>query len=113
MVGFPGLATVTARAYGPPQRPRIGGIERHGEGLMRLLASDLACVRGGREVFSGLSFATGAGEALLISGPNGAGKSSLLRLCAGLVAPVAGQLVLDGGDPDLTVAEQAHYLGHQ
>ena len=29
----------------------------------RLLASDLACIRGGRTVFSGLSFAVGAGEA--------------------------------------------------
>ena len=51
----------------------------------RLLASDLACVRGGRRVFSGLSFAVGAGEALLVTGPNGAGKSSLLRVVAGLV----------------------------
>ena len=51
----------------------------------RLLATDLACVRGGRRVFSGLSFAVDAGEALLVSGPNGAGKSSLLRVVAGLV----------------------------
>ena len=27
--------------------------------------------------------------------------------------PSAGTLALDGGDPELTVAEQAHYLGHQ
>ena len=80
---------------------------------MRLEATDLACVRGGRQVFSGISFTIKAGEALLITGPNGAGKSSLLRLLAGLVRPFAGTLVLDGGDPELTVAEQAHYLGHQ
>jgi heme exporter protein A len=79
---------------------------------MRLVASDLACVRGGREVFSGLSLALGAGEALVISGPNGAGKSSLLRMIAGLVPPAAGVLTLDGGDTELTIAEQAHYLGH-
>jgi heme exporter protein A len=80
---------------------------------MRLVASDLACVRGGREVFSGLSFAVAGGEALLVSGPNGAGKSSLLRLIAGLVRPAGGRLALDGGDPELTIGEQAHYLGHQ
>jgi len=80
---------------------------------MRLEASDLACIRGGRQVFSSVSFAVGLGEALLITGPNGAGKSSLLRLVAGLLRPSAGTLVLDGGDPELTVAEQAHYLGHQ
>jgi heme exporter protein A len=51
--------------------------------------------------------------ALLVTGPNGAGKSSLLRLVAGLVQPAQGRLALDGGDPELTIGEQAHYLGHQ
>jgi heme exporter protein A len=78
----------------------------------RLLGSALACVRGGRAVFSELGFALGAGEPLLVSGPNGAGKSSLLRLVAGLVRIEGGRLELEGGDPDATVGEQAHYLGH-
>ncbi|HEY7296463.1 MAG TPA: heme ABC exporter ATP-binding protein CcmA [Xanthobacteraceae bacterium] len=80
---------------------------------MRLHGSDLACVRGGRQVFSHLDFAVATGEALLVLGPNGVGKSSLLRLIAGLVRPAAGAITLDGGDPELTVGEQAHYLGHQ
>ena len=80
--------------------------------MMRLLASDLACTRGGREVFSGLGFAVGAGQALIVSGPNGAGKSSLLRLVAGLVFMTRGRLALEGSDSELTVGEQAHYLGH-
>src|SRR5437667_3306786 len=79
---------------------------------MRLLASDLACTRGGREVFSGLGFAVGSGQALIVSGPNGAGKSSLLRLVAGLVPTAGGRLALEGGDSELTIGEQAHYLGH-
>jgi heme exporter protein A len=79
----------------------------------RLLASDLTCVRGGRTVLSGLSFAVGAGEALLVTGPNGAGKSSLLRLVAGLVRPAGGRLALEGGNDEATLGEQAHYLGHQ
>jgi heme exporter protein A len=89
------------------------GAGHGGRAQVRLLASDLACIRGGREVFSGLGFAVGAGEALVISGPNGAGKSSLLRLVAGLVRPTSGRLALEGGDPELTIGEQAHYLGHQ
>jgi heme exporter protein A len=80
---------------------------------MRLLGSDLACFRGGRQVFSGLSFAVEAGEALVVLGPNGVGKSSLLRLVAGLVGRAGGTLSLEGGDAELTIAEQAHYLGHQ
>jgi heme exporter protein A len=79
---------------------------------MRLLASELGCIRGGRQVFRDLSFAVGAGEALVVTGPNGVGKSSLLRLTAGLVRPTQGRLELEGGDAELTVGEQAHYLGH-
>lgn len=80
---------------------------------MRLLASDLACRRGGREVFTGISFAVGGGETLAIRGRNGAGKSSLLRLVVGLLRLAAGRLTLEGGDPELSIGEQAHYLGHQ
>lgn len=79
---------------------------------MRLIGSQLRCVRGGREVFAGFGFAVSAGEALVVTGPNGAGKSSLLRLVAGLVRLAEGSVALEGGEPELTLPEQAHYLGH-
>ena len=80
---------------------------------MQLRAENLACNRGGREVFAGLNFVLAAGEALLVVGRNGAGKSSLLRLIAGLVRHSAGQIELTGGEAEAPIAEQAHYLGHQ
>jgi heme exporter protein A len=80
---------------------------------MRLSAHDLACRRGGRDVFAGVNFSVASGEALTISGRNGAGKSSLLRMLVGLVRIAGGRIDLEGGDPELTVGEQAHYLGHQ
>ncbi|MCA6123511.1 heme ABC exporter ATP-binding protein CcmA [Bradyrhizobium sp. WSM 1704] len=80
---------------------------------MRLSGQNLKCVRGGREVFSGLDFAAVSGEALAITGPNGAGKTSLLRVIAGLLVPAEGLVALDGGDAELSLPEQAHYLGHR
>jgi heme exporter protein A len=80
---------------------------------MRLSGRGLKCVRGGREVFSGLDFESAAGEALAVTGPNGAGKTSLLRLIAGLLHPAGGSIALSGGDAELTLPEQAHYLGHR
>jgi heme exporter protein A len=79
---------------------------------MKLSGFELTCMRGGRLVFSGVDFSVMAGHALVLTGPNGAGKSSLLRMIAGLVHPLAGRLVLDGGDAELSIGEQAHYVGH-
>jgi heme exporter protein A len=80
---------------------------------MRVEASGLACIRGGRQVFADVSFSIASGEALLVTGRNGAGKSSLLRMLAGLVRIAAGSVALTDAEPDRTIPEQAHYLGHQ
>jgi len=48
-----------------------------------------------------------------LTGPNGSGKSSLLRLIAGLNEAVSGAVTLDGGDADLAIGQQAHYIAHQ
>jgi heme exporter protein A len=80
---------------------------------MRLSGRGIRCVRGGREVFAALDFEASSGEALAITGPNGAGKTSLLRLIAGLLTLSAGSIDLDGGEAELSLPEQAHYLGHR
>ena len=79
---------------------------------MRLRAWDLAIERGGRRLFAGLSFEADQGSALIVTGPNGAGKSSLLRALCGFLPVQAGGFALEGGDPERTVGEEAHYLGH-
>ena len=79
---------------------------------LRLKAENLSCERGGRLVFTNLSFELGAGELAELRGPNGAGKSSLLRLLAGLNFPSSGKLTLEGGDEEATLGEQSHYIGH-
>ena len=80
---------------------------------MQLSGRGVICVRGGREVFAGLDFEAASGEAVAVVGRNGSGKTSLLRLIAGLLIPAGGTIALDGGDAELTLPEQCHYLGHR
>jgi heme exporter protein A len=82
---------------------------------MDLVIEQLACRRGGRTVFAELDFRLGAGSAALVRGPNGAGKSSLLRIVAGLLPPVAGDLRL--GELSLArdrsaLQERVAFAGH-
>jgi ABC-type sugar transport system ATPase subunit len=49
-----------------------------------------------RRVIDALSFMIEAGERVVLFGPSGCGKSTTLTLIAGLVAPDAGEIRLDG-----------------
>jgi putative ABC transport system ATP-binding protein len=50
----------------------------------------------GRRVLTKLSYELGDGEYVAIMGESGVGKSTLLNLIAGLDAPDAGEIVIDG-----------------
>jgi heme exporter protein A len=81
-----------------------------------LIAENLACRRGERLVFTGVSFRLAAGGALMVTGANGSGKTSLLRLLATLSAPAAGRLVWGSAPIEADIAEhraRLHYVGHQ
>ena len=81
----------------------------------RLVVDDLACERGGRRLFEGLSVSLAAGDALIVEGPNGSGKSSLLRIIAGLLAPTAGRIFWHGLDTRLEPQpwrREMVFLGH-
>jgi heme exporter protein A len=62
----------------------------------RLSATDLACRRGDRLLFAGLSLDLVPGMALQLTRLNGVGKSSLMRICAGLARPWAGSVTREG-----------------
>jgi heme exporter protein A len=89
------------------------GLDAVSGGAMKLVADNLTCERGGRIVFSGLSFSLEAGQLLLLKGPNGSGKTSLLRLIAGFAEPVGGSLMMQDGHGDLTIGQRCHLVQHQ
>lgn len=80
---------------------------------MRLIGDKLSSVRGGRVLFANLSFAVGAGDALVVTGANGSGKTSLLRMIAGLLPAAEGQIRLEGAPGDQPLRECCHYVGHR
>ncbi len=75
------------------EQPAAAPAEAH-----ELRAAEVACRRGDRVLFSGVSFVLGAGDWLHVRGANGAGKTSLLRLLAGLARPHAGRVQWNGVD---------------
>jgi len=80
-----------------------------------LTLHDVACERGGRLLFDGLSLSLQPGQMLRVRGANGAGKSSLLRVLCGL-QPAARGSVLWRGRPIAaqreSFAQSLAYLGH-
>lgn len=63
---------------------------------MRLELRGVRVTRGARAVLDGVDLALEAGEIRLLVGSSGAGKTTLLRVAAGLEAPDAGAVLIDG-----------------
>lgn len=79
----------------------------------RLQAQGLTLRRRGRAVVDAVDLTLPALGAVALVGPNGAGKSTLLSLLAGLLAPQAGSVLLDGADLAATpVARRARAMGY-
>eukprot|EP00270_Netrium_digitus_P001736 TRINITY_DN11923_c0_g1_i1.p1 TRINITY_DN11923_c0_g1~~TRINITY_DN11923_c0_g1_i1.p1 ORF type:complete len:191 (-),score=27.78 TRINITY_DN11923_c0_g1_i1:59-631(-) len=74
--------------------PQVGGPSRRPP--PRLLACNVACMRGGEVIFRDMNLSLFEGGAAMLTGPNGSGKSSMLRLLAGFISPSAGWLKWDG-----------------
>lgn len=77
-----------------------------------LNVSELACVRGDRDVFSDVGFSVGPHELLLLRGPNGAGKTSLLMCLCGFVPTAFGTIDWVGRTEDEEPGTDTHFVGH-
>jgi heme exporter protein A len=86
-----------------------------------LQAMDLACQKGQRTLFDGVSLVVAAGSWLHIEGGNGCGKTSLLRILCGLSPAARGQVIWPepSGEARPESAERRrpdrsvlHYMGH-
>jgi len=76
----------------------------------------ITCVRGERELFSGVDFQVFPGQCLHIRGENGVGKTSLLRLLTGLTSPESGEVLWRGHSIKKDVPEyhsKLLFLGHR
>lgn len=87
-----------------------GGLPAHGESA-RLQLRGIGLRRQQRDVLSNVNLEVAPGELVSILGASGAGKSTLLRIAAGLIAPHAGSVrvdgaPLDGPRPDVALAFQ-------
>ena len=81
-----------------------------------LEARALTCVRGNRQLFSGLNLAISLGECLHVRGENGVGKTSLLRLLTGLSQPESGEVLWNGlsiSKEPSTYHRELLFLGHR
>lgn len=58
------------------------------------------------QALTGISLSLAAGEFVAVQGPSGCGKSTLLLIAGGLLAPTAGQVMLNDQDPYAMSADQ-------
>jgi len=86
-----------------------------------LQAMDLACQKGQRTLFDGVSLAVPAGSWLHIEGGNGCGKTSLLRILCGLSPASRGHVFwparaqepqIESFSPRRPDRSVLHYIGH-
>lgn len=90
----------------------VGEVAVGGESVGRLATCDLSLGYSERPIIAGLDVSITDGSVTAIVGPNACGKSTLLRGLSRLLAPTAGQVLLDGTDiARIPTKEVARRLG--
>src|SRR5579885_3319278 len=103
---------------GEDMRPATMRCKLHREPLHMASASPLLLLErvsrrlAGREVVTEVTFGVARGEVLGLLGVNGAGKSTTLAMIAGVLAPDAGVVKLDGRDLHENPVEARTRLGY-
>lgn len=64
--------------------------------MTRLTTEALSLSLGGRSILSAVTMTVKGGEVVGLIGANGSGKTTLMRALAGVLAPAAGRITLDG-----------------
>ena len=98
----------------PPKRQvarsiRVRGTKKPTRGVAVLEVIDLACQRGDRLLFRGLSFSLRPGTMMHVRGENGCGKTTLLRTLCGLTQAATGEIHWQG----LSIHEQFDHFREQ
>ena len=75
--------------------------------MTALLISNLSHRYGGALVLDDISLCVNKHERVAVVGPSGCGKTTLLRICAGLIAPTAGKAEHDGNSVGFVFQEPA------
>lgn len=87
---------------------KLSPLAHHAQRLV--FAEDLIISRGGRKLFTGLSFDISQGDRVAVCGGNGSGKTSLFRLLLGEDIAYAGQLTLASGLKISAVSQDTSFL---
>ena len=66
----------------------------------RVVADGVSKVLDVATLLSAIDLVAEPGSCVVVRGPNGSGKTTLLRLAAGLLAPTAGTVTIDGDPAD-------------
>lgn len=79
-----------------------------------LRVENLAGIRGVEKLFQDISFDLLPGQLTWLRGANGSGKTTMLRMLAGIAAPVVGKIYWDGEtlSKSNSYKQQLVYLGH-
>jgi len=75
------------------------GLAIHDATAAAVTVRGLSAGYGAHPAVVNISFELGTGERLAVVGPNGAGKSTLLKALAGLLDPMAGEVLIHGHGP--------------